>query len=116
MLVFPALLGRVFPGSNIEGLADWPHLLSHFDLRVFNRDITFPNGIRHVSRFDPMGQIMILHRIIDNMLSSIDAFGVDEVLKKDGEFKGNLSDLIVEWQRIYASLFDPYLCFMSAFK
>ena len=56
-----------------------------------------------------MGQIMILHRIIDNMLSSIDAYGVDEVLKKDGEFKSNLSELIVEWQQIYPNLFGPYL-------
>lgn len=103
------ILGRLFPGSKIEELTEWPHLLSYFDLRIFNKDITFPNGIRHVSRFDPMGQIMILHRVIDNMLSSIDAYGVDEVLKKDGEFKNNLSELLVEWQRIYPNLFDLYL-------
>ncbi len=103
------ILGRVFPGSKIEELEKWPHMLSHFDLKVFNRDITFPSGISQVSRFDPMGQIMILHRIIDNMISSIDAYGIDEVLKKDGEFKANLSELVVEWQRIYPNLFDVYL-------
>jgi hypothetical protein len=103
------ILRRVFPGSKIDRLTDWPYILPYFDLKIFNRDITFPSSIQNVSRFDPMGQIMVLHRVIDNMLTSIDAYAVDEVLKKDGEFKESLSELIAEWQRIYPNLFDLYL-------
>ncbi len=104
-----SLLERLFPGSNIQNLADFPYLLPYFDLGVFARDLSFPDQIRYVSRFDPMGQIMILHRIIDNLLSSFDGYTIDDALGSGGSFRDSLADISAEWGRIYPNLFDTYL-------
>ena len=102
-------LGELFPQSNLEKLTEWPHLLSYFDVRVFNKNLKFPGEIQNVSRLDPAGQIMILHRILDNLLTSLDPRNLDEVFSANGKLEVRLSDIIKEWQTIYSHVFDPYL-------
>ncbi len=104
-----SILKYLFPGSGIKDMETWPCFLPYFDLKVYNKDLTFSNLIQNISRSDPMGQIMVLHRIVDNMLTSIEIFSLDEILSKRGKLAGQMSDIITEWQKIYPSIFDGYL-------
>ncbi|HUV07035.1 MAG TPA: diguanylate cyclase [Spirochaetia bacterium] len=104
-----AILGRVFPGSGIRNIQSWPVILPFFDLKVYNKSLTFPNHARFLSRHDPMGQIMVLHRILDNMIASLDSYAIDEILAKNGKFKQILDDISKEWNHIYHNLFNVYL-------
>ena len=61
------ILHYLFPDSGIRNLADWPVILPYFDLEVFRQNLPFPEQVASMSRFDPMGQIMVLHRIVDNL-------------------------------------------------
>jgi GGDEF domain-containing protein len=103
------VLKYVFPGSGIEKLDTWPHILPYFDLKVFNKSLTFPESTRSIAHNDPMGQIMVLHRVLDDLLTSFSGYDADRILEMEGLFDQRLSDITSEWERIYPNLFDPYL-------
>jgi hypothetical protein len=103
------LLRTLFPGSGIHRLRQYHFVLPYFDLNVFNKDLTFPASAQLLARNDPMAQIMVLHRIIDNLISSIDPIALTEVLAPTGASRGGMPDLARRWKEAYPTLFDPYL-------
>ena len=102
-------LHYLFPESEIKDLDEWPILLPYFDMKVFKQELSFPDQITRVPRFDPVGQIMILHRILDSMLTSLDSYALDEILGGGSRIEKKLPGIIKEWQNVYHRLFETYL-------
>ena len=99
------LLRALFPDSGIHRLESYHFILPHFDLRVFNNDLTFPPQVELLARGDPLSQVMVLHRILDNLLSSIDVPSLCEIVG----CCGGLAEVLPQWQNVYTALFSPYL-------
>ncbi len=104
-------LSALFPDSAIENMDEHVFLVPYFDVRVFPQTLTFDHGaytVETLSRYDPLQPILVLHRIIDNLLASIDHVRLEVLLERKGiaESFGEIKD---EWAAIYTSLFLPYL-------
>ena len=113
---FAARFGRLletlrdlFPESGIHRLQQYHFVLPYFDLRVFSKDLSFPASVQLLPRNDPMSQIMVLHRIIDNLISSVNSTALGEVTSATVGYREGLGDLVRRWKEVYTSLFDPYL-------
>ena len=102
-------LKNLFFGSGIENIEQWSYIVPYFDLKIFTKNLPFYEHIQYMNRFDPMGQIMTFHRIIDNMLSSLNFYEIDQILDRKGELNEELIILRKEWQLVYNGIFAPYL-------
>ncbi len=102
-------LKNLFFGSGIENIEQWSYIVPYFDLKIFTKNLPFYEHIQYMNRFDPMGQIMTFHRIIDNMLSSLNFYEIDQILDRKGELNEELIILRKEWQLVYNGIFVPYL-------
>ncbi len=103
------ILHYLFPESGIKNLDEWPIMLPYFDMKVFKQELSFPHQITRVSRFDPVGQVMILHRILDSMLTSLDGYTLDEIVGEGSRIERKLTGIIKAWQNVYQRLFETYL-------
>ncbi len=102
-------LKNLFYDSGIEDIEQWSYIVPYFDLKIFTKDLPFNEHARYLSRFDPMGQIMSIHRILDNMLSSLNFYELDQILGRNGELNEELIIIIKEWHQVYSAIFVPYL-------
>lgn len=102
-------LKNLFYGSGIENIEQWAYIIPYFDLNIFTKDLPFNDNIQIISRFDPMGQIMVIHRILDNMLSSLNHYELDQILGKTGELNEELMKIRTEWRMVNSAIFIPYL-------
>lgn len=104
-------LGMLFPESRLDELDEHPYLLPYFDRYVFRSNLVFSRRGRTVEslhRTDPMGQIMVLHRILDNLLSSLNEFNLEKILETP-YLSESLLSIKQEWQDVYGRIFEPYL-------
>ncbi len=113
---FAARFGRVlqtlrelFPDSGVHRLQQYHFVLPYFDLRVFGKDLSFPAAVHLLPRNDPMSQIMVLHRILDNLISSVDPVALADAMSSTTGYREGLGDLVRRWKEVYTNLFDPYL-------
>lgn len=105
------ILEALFPGAGWDRIEQRPYLLPYFDLRVFNRQLPFPQrnpSIQAVAREDPLQLVLVVHRILDNLLSSLNGVSLEHILSKN-DIADRLEELRREWKQIYLDLFEPYL-------
>ena len=101
-------LKQIFPESGIENIAKWQYLLPYFDLKIFKGKLSYHSNIELINSTDSMGQIFTLHRIIDNMLSSISIYDIDRMFSEKNEYKDSFINARKDWHKIYINIFAPY--------
>ncbi|HKJ86246.1 MAG TPA: GGDEF domain-containing protein, partial [Spirochaetia bacterium] len=106
-----SILEALFPDSGIAEMETHAYLVPYFDERVFVHALTFDHGaynVEAVSRYDPLQPILVLHRIVDNLLSSVDHVRLERILGRAG-LAESIAQIKAEWAAVYATLFSPYL-------
>ncbi len=106
-----AVLKSLFPNSGLDRMDSLTYYLPYFDTRVFVTSLPFPHdtaNIEVVSKTDPIQPILVLHRIIDNLLASIDTDTLERTLMRDG-YSAALSTVRRRWSSVYSTIFEPYL-------
>ncbi|NBC28660.1 MAG: diguanylate cyclase, partial [Spirochaetes bacterium] len=106
-----SILDAFFPDSGIADLERHAFVLPYFDERVFVQSLPFDHAlydVKVISRFDPLQPVMVLHRILDNLLSAIGETRLEGIVSYDG-----VAEALVEikdgWAATYSDLFQPYL-------
>lgn len=105
------MLEALFPGAGWDRIEKRPYLLPYFDQRVFNRQLPFPQrspDIQAVSREDPLQHVMVVHRLLDNLLSSLNQVHLEHVLGRT-DVAERFSNLEHAWKRVYTEVFEPYV-------
>lgn len=106
-----ATLAQLFPESGIERVEQGEFVLPYFVNRVFTRSPIFQGRItdlESLSASDPMGLIMVLHMVLDDLLSSVEPWPLEKSLGKEGLAEALIA-LREAWQRANARLFDRYI-------
>lgn len=106
-----SVLSSLFPDSGIESMERHVFLVPYFDERVFVFGLSFDHGVYSVealSRYDPLQSIIVLHRIVDNLLSSIDHVRFEHLLGRK-DVSEAIAEIKEEWTAVYPNLFLPYL-------
>lgn len=112
-----SFLSTIFPESGIERLEQNRYLLPYFDTRVFAQSLPFDHhaeNIETVAADDPIQPLLVLHRIIDNLLASIDQRSLEKLLLRE-RTADVLGDIKTRWNQIYSALFAPYLRALTAY-
>ncbi len=112
-----AVLEELFPKSGIERIHEMPFLLPYFDRFIFEQNLSFDHNVRNiefVNMKDPMGTIMVFHRIIDELLSCLNEFNIGTFLEEK-DIPEQLSDIKTEWKDVYSGIFNPFLKELSTF-
>ncbi len=105
------ILGSMFPDSGLERVDRSPYLLPFFDNRVFVRDLPFAHGaysVEKIARHDPLQLVLVLHRIIDNVLTGVNAPAIQSLLDRHG-FAESFGQIVTDWTTAYDALFVPYV-------
>ncbi|MFW5684930.1 MAG: diguanylate cyclase, partial [Spirochaetota bacterium] len=105
------ILDALFPYSGIRDMDQAEFLIPYFDERVFVNSLSFDHGagnVEVISRHDPLQPILVLHRIVDNLLSAINHVRLEQVLGRDDVAEA-FAEIKTEWEEVYNSLFAPYL-------
>lgn len=112
-----SVLSTIFPGSGIERVEQNRYLLPYFDVRVFRRSLPFDHqreSVEAVAADDPLQPILVLHRIVDNLLASINHQNLEKLLARD-QVAEILGTVKTRWSEIYSLLFAPYLRALNAY-
>ena len=112
-----SVLSTVFPESGIERLEQNRYLLPYFHTRVFVQSLPFGRhgaNIEAVAADDPIQPLVVLHRVIDNLLASIDHQSLERLLMRE-QTAAALADIKSRWSAIYSTLFAPYLRALTAY-
>ena len=105
------ILGSMFPDSGLARIDQNPYLLPFFDNRVFIRDLPFAHGsynVDQIARHDPLQLVLVLHRIIDNILSGVNAASIQSLLDRHG-FAESFAQIVTDWTTAYDAVFVPYV-------
>ncbi len=106
-----SILDALFPDSGIADLEGHAFILPYFDERVFVHSLPFDHALYNVevvSRYDPLQPVMVLHRIVDNLLTAIGEGRLEGLLNREGVADA-LAEIKEEWAVGYTDLFQPYL-------
>jgi diguanylate cyclase (GGDEF)-like protein len=106
-----ATLGSLFPESGIERAEQGQYALPYFANRIFVRSPTFRNRLADMERLsstDIMGLIMVLHALLDDLLSSVEPTALEKMMGREGAAESFIS-LREAWHDAYLRLFEPYL-------
>jgi diguanylate cyclase (GGDEF)-like protein len=106
-----ATMASLFPDSGIERAEQGQYALPYFTNRIFVRTPAFRNRLADLERLssaDIMGLIMVLHALLDDMLSSVEPRALENLLGRDGAGEAFIR-LRESWQEAYLRLFEPYL-------
>jgi diguanylate cyclase (GGDEF)-like protein len=104
-------MASLFPDSGIERAEQGQHVLPYFANRIFGRSPTFRNRLPDLEKLSPsdiMGLVMVLHAFLDDLLSSVDPYALEELLGHEGA-ADQLVSLRQAWQDAYLRIFEPYL-------
>jgi diguanylate cyclase (GGDEF)-like protein len=106
-----ATLDSLFPGSGVERMDQGEFLLPYFATRIFSRGPAFQAraaDLERLSASDAMGLILVVHSLLDDLLSSLEPYGLEKATGKEG-IGAALASLRGEWREAYPRLFEPYL-------
>jgi diguanylate cyclase (GGDEF)-like protein len=106
-----ATMSSLFPESGIERIEQGAFVLPYFANRVFGHAPLYQSrqlDLEQLSSDDPMGLIMVVHSLIDDLLGAVDAFALEKVVRRDG-LAAEFSALRESWREAYPRLFEPYL-------
>ncbi|HVO40680.1 MAG TPA: diguanylate cyclase [Spirochaetia bacterium] len=104
-------LMALFPESGIDRMEQGEFVLPFFANRVFRRTALFKarlEDLERVSSVDAMGLIMVLHAILDDLLTSLEPYALETVLGRE-TLAGELIALRGMWEAVSTRLFEPYL-------
>jgi len=105
------LLASLFPGSGIERLEQGEFFLPYFTHRVFPFSPLFlarAVDLESLSAQDVMGRVLVLHSIVDDLLSSVNAPRLEKLLGREG-YAADFIGLRDQWRDAYPKVFEPYL-------
>lgn len=112
------IIGTMFPDSGMERIEQTPYLLPYFDNRVFARNLPFDHGthsIEAIARHDPFQTILVLHRIMDNLLTAVNPLVLESVLDRHG-LAESFSQISTDWTTAYDALLVPYLRAVNEYR
>ncbi len=113
-----SVLETLFPESGIDRIEQNRYLLPYFATRVFSRTLTFDDpgtDIEAVAAEDPMQPVLVLHRVIDNLINSIDENNLEQLTLRDGTAE-TVARIRSRWNTAYAAIFTPYLRAVTAYS
>jgi diguanylate cyclase (GGDEF)-like protein len=106
-----ATLTSLFPESGVERVEQGQFVLPYFANRIFVRSAVFRNrlaDLEHLSSTDVMGLLMVLHALLDDLLSSLEPLALEKLIGREGIADAFIT-LRESWQEAYLRLFEPYL-------
>ena len=106
-----AMLTSLFPESGLERIEQGEFILPYFANRIFRQSPLFQAravDLESVSAQDIMGLLLVLHSLLDDMLSSVDAVSLEKLVGREG-LRDDLTALRDEWSEAYPRIFEPYL-------
>jgi len=105
------MLASLFPESGVERLEQGAFVLPYFTNRIFPYSPVFQAravDLECISAQDIMGSVLVLHSLIDDMLSSLDTAALERLVGREG-VHADLLALREEWRNAYPQVFEPYL-------
>ena len=105
------MMSSVFPGSGVERIEQGEFLLPYFAHRIFSRTSVFQaRGVdmEKLSSADVMSLVLVIHSILDDMLSSLDPYALEKIVGREG-LASEMVRLRDSWRDAYPRLFEPYL-------
>ncbi len=111
------MMSSVFPGSGVERIEQGEFVLPFFAHRVFGRSTAFQAraaDLEKLSSADVMSLVIVIHSILDDLLSSLDPFALEKVVGREG-MAAEMVALRDSWREAYPKLFEPYLDAVSEF-
>jgi len=105
------MLGSLFPDSGIERLEQGEFFLPYFTHRIFPFSPLFlarAVDLESLSAQDVMGSVLVLHSILDDLLSSVNPLRLEKLLGREG-YGTDFVALRDEWRNAYPRVFEPYL-------
>ena len=106
-----ATLAALFPDSLIDRVEQGAFALPYFANRVFTRAPLVrarQADLECLSSSDAMGLVIVLHEILDDLLGSLDAWPLEQLLGRDG-IGEDFAFLREEWHDVHSRIFEPYL-------
>lgn len=106
-----ASMASLFPESGIERMDQGEFVLPYFANRVFGHAPLFQSrqlDLEQLSSTDPMSLVFVMHSLLDDMLTSIDGFALEKVIRREG-FASDFTALRDAWREAFPRLFEPYL-------
>ena len=105
------MLSSLFPDSGVERIEQGAFILPYFTNRIFAHSPVFQAravDMESMSARDAMATILVLHALLDDMLSTVDADAMEHLVGREG-FAADLVALREEWRDAYPRIFEPYL-------
>jgi diguanylate cyclase (GGDEF)-like protein len=106
-----ATLESLFPESGIERMEHGAFILPYFANRVFTRSAVFQSrlaDLEKLSSTDAVALLMVLHSILDDLLSSLEPYALEKIVGGEGVASAFIA-LRDSWQEAYLRFFEPYL-------
>ncbi len=106
-----ATLSELLPESGIQRMDQGEFLLPFFTNRIFSRRPLFQARLPDLERMaatDVMGLILVLHAMLDDLLSVVEPYAVEKLTGAEGTAQALIA-LRGQWQEAYTKLFEPYL-------
>jgi diguanylate cyclase (GGDEF)-like protein len=106
-----AMLCSLFPDSGIERLEQGEFFLPYFTHRIFPFSPLFlarAVDLESLSAQDVMGPVLVLHSIVDDLLSSVNPARLEKLLGREG-YAADFLALRDQWREAYPRVFEPYL-------
>ena len=105
------MLASLFPDSGVERIEQGEFILPYFTNRIFTHSPVFQAravDLENMSAQDVMGSVLVLHTLLDDMLSSIETGALERLVGREG-FRADIQALRDEWRDAYPRIFEPYL-------
>jgi diguanylate cyclase (GGDEF)-like protein len=106
-----AMLASLFPESGVERMEQGEFVLPYFTNRIFPHSPVFQAravDLENISAQDIMGMVLVIHSLLDDMLSSLDPGALEKLVAREG-LHGDLLALRDGWREAYSRIFEPYL-------
>jgi diguanylate cyclase (GGDEF)-like protein len=104
-------LASLFPESGIERVEQGEFVLPYFANRIFTRNPAFQSRLADMELLpagDVMGLLLVLHSILDDLLSSLEPYELERLTGTEG-IAAAFVGLRDSWRDAYPRLFEPYL-------
>jgi diguanylate cyclase (GGDEF)-like protein len=105
------MLASLFPESGVERIEQGEFVLPYFANRIFRHSPVFQAravDLESISAQDIMGIVLVIHSLLDDMLSSLDLGELEKLVGREG-LHDDLLALRDEWREAYPRVFEPYL-------
>jgi diguanylate cyclase (GGDEF)-like protein len=106
-----ATMASLFPESGVERMEQGEFVLPYFANRIFTRTASLQRRLSDLERLpssDALAVVIVLHTILDDDLASVEPYGVEKLLGREG-LASSFVSLRDSWHEAYLRLFEPYL-------